>query len=472
VRHSAVTVFTSHWLAMTGLGLVLVSILLWGILATVQLRQAQENPYIGIGIVAVGALLLLGLLLTPIGLYRGRRRLRERLAAAIPDRKIAWRRFLLFLVIVSGVSLLIVSQMTLRVVHGMESRQFCGSCHVMAPQAHAFPDGPHAGLLCVDCHVGDGAHGFVQSKLQGARQLFKVLTGRVEQPIASPIAVGRMVPTEQTCESCHRAEHTAKATLKLILRYAEDEANTPVTTLLTMNVGGAGIGGIHGAHHGAGVEIDFVATDPERQRIPLVEYRDRKSGVARVYVQKGVDPATLKDAPRITMQCIDCHNRAAHTFQLPDEAIDRAIMHGRISASLPFLKKTGLDILRKEYPSSAAAAAEIPAALVAYYEKEHPEAAAARAAEVREAASVLAALYARNVFPEHRVAWGTYPDNGSHERFPGCFRCHDDQHETESGEVITKKCFACHFPAAVGETRPEILELLGVDRLLRRMQKK
>ena len=35
------------------------------------------------------------------------------------------------------------------------------------------------------------------------------------------------------------------------------------------------------------------------------------------------------------------------------------------------------------------------------------------------------AIYARNVFPEMKVGWGTYPNNIGHEDFPGCFRCHD-----------------------------------------------
>jgi hypothetical protein len=103
-----------------------------------------------------------------------------------------------------------------------------------------------------------------------------------------------MVPSEETCEDCHWKEQPANARLKLIQHYAEDEANTPETTLLTMNIGGRRMGGIHGAHHGEGIEIRFVATEPNRQDIPLVEYHNSKTGESRTYVKKGADASALE----------------------------------------------------------------------------------------------------------------------------------------------------------------------------------
>jgi hypothetical protein len=186
-------------------------------------------------------------------------------------------------------------------------------------------------------------------------------------------------------------------------------------------------------------------------------------------VKAGADAAAV--LPRIKMQCFDCHNRAAHAFALPDRAVDRALLLGRMSVSLPFLKKAAVEILKTEYPSSAAAAAEIPAALASYYQKEFPGIAKDSAAEIREAGAVLADIYSRNVFPDLGVTWGTYPDNRGHEAFPGCFRCHDGEHATASGETITKNCFRCHFASAVEDTKPEVLELLGLNKMLRKLEK-
>jgi hypothetical protein len=282
---------------------------------------------------------------------------------------------------------------------------------------------------------------------------------------------GLMIPSAETCEGCHWKDQPANASLRLIQRYAEDEANTAETTLLTMNVGGSRMGGIHGSHHGAGIEIRFVAEDAARQEIPLVEVHDAKTGQTRTYVKTGADAAALAGAPRVTMQCFDCHNRPAHRFEMPDRAVDRALMLGRMSTSLPFLKKTAVEILTAQYPSSAVAATEIPAALTSFYQKNYPGVADTLAADIREAGAVLADLYSRNVFPELAVTWGTYPDNRGHETFPGCFRCHDGEHATASGETITKNCFRCHFASAVEDTKPEVLELLGLNKMLKKLEK-
>jgi nitrate/TMAO reductase-like tetraheme cytochrome c subunit len=466
-------VFASHWLAMTGLGLVVTAIVAWACLLPATLKHGQDNPYIGLATAAAGGVLVLGLVLTPLGVWLGRRRLRRDLAAAIvQDRKIAWRRLAVFVVVVSVLNLLIASQMTLRVVHAMETRQFCGSCHVMTPESRAFDQGPHASLLCVDCHVGTGVQGLVKSKIQGAHQLLAVCTDDFPKPIATPLESGRMVPSAETCEACHWKERPANARLRMIRRYGDDEANTAQTTLLTMNVGGTRMGGIHGAHHGDGITIRFVAGDAKRQDIPLVEYENRVTGVKRTYVKAGADEQALASRPRIAMQCFDCHNRPAHAFQSASAAVDRALLLGRMSASLPFLKKTAVEVLKAGYASSAAAATAIPKALADSYEKSRPDVARERAADIKEAGAVLADIYSRNVFPELSVDWGTYPDHRGHQDSPGCFRCHSGEHATSSGEKLTKNCFRCHHPAAVNETKPEILELLGLGSLLEKLEKK
>lgn len=457
---------------MLGLGLVLTAIVTWACLVPAQLRSGDSNPYIGLASMAAGALLILGAALAPLGLYLGRKRLAQRVASSVDAGKWAWRRFFAFLAVTTLVNLVIASQATLRAVHGMETRQFCGSCHVMTPESRAFSQGPHASILCVDCHVGDGTRGYIQSKIQGTHQLILVLTDKVEKPIKTAIESGKMVPSRETCEECHWTKRPANARLKLIQRFGEDEENTPETTLLTMNIGGTEMGGIHGAHYGEDVEIRFVATDAKRQDIPLVEYRNTKTGESRTYLKAGANAKALEQSPRITMQCFDCHNRPAHAFDMPDRAVDRALMLGRMSATLPFVKKRAVEVLTAEYASSEAAAAKIPAALEAAYEKESPEVAKARSTDIATAGAALAEIYSRNVFPEFGVAWGTYPDNRGHQTAPGCFRCHDGDHVTSSGEKITNNCFRCHHPAAVNEMSPEVLELLGVDKLLKGLKQK
>jgi hypothetical protein len=35
-------------------------------------------------------------------------------------------------------------------------------------------------------------------------------------------------------------------------------------------------------------------------------------------------------------------------------------------------------------------------------------------------------------------------NNRGHIDAPGCFRCHDGEHETRTGEVIRQDCDLCH----------------------------
>src|SRR5262245_3796716 len=103
---------------MVGLGLVLTAIVLWTCLLPVQLRHGQDNPYVGVATTIVGGVLFLGLVLTPIGLHLGRRRV-ERSLAALDSRR-TWFRLLAFLLVTTAFNLVIASQMTVRAAHVME----------------------------------------------------------------------------------------------------------------------------------------------------------------------------------------------------------------------------------------------------------------------------------------------------------------------------------------------------------------
>mgnify|MGYP000636670560 CR=1 FL=1 len=60
------------------------------------------------------------------------------------------------------------------------------------------------------------------------------------------------------------------------------------------------------------------------------------------------------------------------------------------------------------------------------------------------------------IFPEMKVKWSVYPNNIGHLEFNGCFRCHNDQHATETGEVISRDCNLCHSIIAQG--RPDTIQ--------------
>jgi len=135
----------------------------------------------------------------------------------------------------------------------------------------------------------------------------------------------RLVASAETCETCHQREKPMKPALRVITKYKDDETNTPTKTVLMMMVDR-----IHGAHLAPGVEIRYAVSDKKRQTVPWVEYRNSASGVTKTYLASDAKPEAMAALPTFTMQCVDCHNRAAHSFEVPDRAVDGAIARGGI----------------------------------------------------------------------------------------------------------------------------------------------
>ena len=196
-----------------------------------------------------------------------------------------------------------------------------------------------------------------------------------------------------------------------------------------------------------------------RSTIPWVEYQI--DGKKTVYAAAGAKPdgagLNIRD-----MDCMDCHNRPAHSYDLPDRAIDKAMRDGLVSSSLPFAKKKAVEVLKGNYLSRDEAARKIPAAFAQYYQQSYPAIWAQRQSEVTSSAAQVLAVYDRNIFPEMKVNWGTYPINIGHTDFPGCFRCHDGSHAARNGDSITQDCSACHNMLAMDEANPKVLTDLGI----------
>jgi nitrate/TMAO reductase-like tetraheme cytochrome c subunit len=465
---------TSHWLSMLGLFLVATGLITWLFVLPLQVRGHVPNPYIGIVIfIVVPIIFVSGLVLVPIGVLLARRRVRHRLAAAIVDRRTALRRLAYFLGATTLVNVIVGTQLTYRAVEHMESVQFCGqACHVMTPEFKAHELSPHARVTCVECHVAPGVSGWVASKMAGSRQLFEVLFASYPRPIPSAIETDRLVPARETCEQCHWPEQFGAAKLRVVPKFAEDEANTETQTVLMMMVGGSRAGGIHGKHFGPGIEVRYAASDAKRQTIPWVEYKDTKSGRSRVFLAKDATEAAAASLPKHEMQCVDCHNRPTHAFAPPDRALDAGFSGGWLPTTLPRLKKTALEAVKATYPTSEEAAAKIPAAIADFYKQNYPDVYAKRTADVEAAGRGVAEIYGRNVFPELKVGWGTYPNNLGHDAFPGCFRCHDEEHKDKDGGTITQDCSACHEAVAMDEASPEILKTLGLADRMAAIRKK
>jgi len=457
-KRPILVLLTSHWISMLGATLVTLAGFSWLFVLPLNLRGAGvNNPYIGLLIfIAIPIVFFAGLILIPIGIALAKRKVTENLKE-VEDRRTAWRRAGIFFAVMTVANVVIASQLSYRAVEHMDTVQFCGqTCHVMKPEftAHATMP-PHQAVACAECHIAPGATGWLKAKMNGTSQLVAVVFNNYPRPIESAMESDKLVSSVETCEQCHARDRVISPRLRVIPSYNDDQANTRTTTVLLMR-----IATIHAAHLGTGVSIRYSAADKKRQTIPLVEYTNTQTGVSRSYLASGSSADSVRSLPTFELQCVDCHNRAAHAFEAPGRAVNQAMANGQIAPSLPFVKKESVELLKTSYPSGDEAAQKIPAALIAFYLQKYPDAAAKQCAAIQTAGRTLTAIYQRNVFPDLKVAWGTYPNNLGHTDDPGCFRCHDESHLTADKKTISQDCSLCHQPVAMDEASPDILKTL------------
>ncbi len=441
------------------------------------LGHRSDNPYLGIiFFLILPALFVLGLVLIPIGMYFRRRTLRKegQIPAEYPKIDLNDRIFrhgIDIVLVATIVNLLVVSVASYRGASYMDSPQFCGqSCHVMHPEYAAYQVSSHSHVDCVQCHIGSGARSYFEAKVNGTKQLIEValrpvagmaprLIPTYPTPIPSPVVTLR--PARDICEGCHTPARFIGEKLLVKSSFADDETNTETQSVVVLHLGGrdslSNLHGIHGVHLG---HIEYITTDETRTTIPWVQRRnaDGSETAYAVASLKGAEP----QGERRLMDCIDCHNRAAHTMQTAEDALNRAMVEGAVSAELPWIHKKSLELLKADYSSEAEAREKIPAQLEAFYRTEHPDVFAAKTDLIKTSGEGLVYIFTHNVSPEMKVTWGTHPNHIGHMSYPGCFRCHDGDHTAKNGESITQDCAACHNLLAVDEKKPKVLQDLGI----------
>ncbi len=438
----------------------------------------SDNPYLGIiFFLILPALFMLGLALIPVGVLVRRRKLQRAGQVPVEFPRIdlndpIFRHGLDIVLVATIVNFLVVAAASYHGATYMDSPQFCGrSCHVMTPEYTAYQIGAHSHVACVECHIGAGAQAYFSAKVNGTKQLLEVtfhplaplapkLIPNYPTPIPSPVTSLR--PARYTCEACHSPGRFDGDKLLVKSAFADDEKNTESQTVLILHLGGVDslshYTGIHGVHLG---HIEYVATDSSRTTIPWVE-RQNADGSFAVYSSLPPGSSPPKGERRV-MDCIDCHNRAAHTFVTAEEAINQAMASGVISADLPWVHKEGLELLKATYSSQEQARAEIPEQLTNFYRQSYPDVLSSKAPQLQAASQELVTLYCQNVFPFMKVTWGTHPNHIGHMSYPGCFRCHDGNHTAKNGATIPQDCSVCHNLLAVEEAKPKVLSDLGIQ---------
>jgi nitrate/TMAO reductase-like tetraheme cytochrome c subunit len=431
-----------------------------------QIFGMVYNPYAGIIVfLLLPAVFVAGLLLIPLGIYRDFRRYRRRGTLPVTYPTIDFRdprlkRTARFVVMMTALNVPLFVVATYRGTMYMDSVQFCGqTCHrVMQPEYTAYQRSPHARVACIECHIGPGAPWFVRSKISGSYQLLAVTFNLYPRPIPTP--VHNLRPARETCEACHWPQKFSGDKLVVKTSFDNDEKNSATKTVLLVHIGGRSpdrqLVGIHGRHLGL---VTYVAADDKRQVIPTINYQNPDGSFTQFVSAEAAQNGSARHEPRI-MDCMDCHNRPTHTFDMPESAVNREMATGRISPSLPFVHKFSVELLKRSYPSRLAAQTQLPEAFRAYYKANYFSLYNSQRAQIEQAAAAVLDIYDGNIFPEMNITWGTYPNNLGHADFPGCFRCHDGNHKSKEGREITQDCNACHSLLAMDDADPKVLHEL------------
>jgi hypothetical protein len=465
--------FSQNTLSLIGVVLTTSSaITLMGFWLYDFMLPGPPHPYVGILLfLLLPGVFILGLILIPIGILLRRRKLRAAgelpsIYPAIDLKAPRVRNGLIFVGLATLLNVFILGFASYQGVSYMDSTSFCGqTCHtVMAPEFSAYQNSPHARVNCVECHIGPGAGWFVRSKLSGLRQVVAVTFHTYSRPIPTPVKYLR--PARETCEQCHWPQRFSGDKFLVKPSYQDNEKNTPLATVLLMKIGGhlaTGAVGIHGRHLDAGSRIHYISTDEQRQVIPVVYYTDDTGKVVEyLSTDIKVTKEQLEKGEKRAMDCIDCHNRPTHAFELPDNAVDNRMSRGLLSPELPFIKKKAVELLKADYPNRETAKVKIMEGINNFYRTTYPDVYNTKRALVEQAGDTVAAIYLRNIFPDMKMNWGVHPNNIGHNDSAGCFRCHDGSHTSADGQTISNDCSTCHNLLAVQEENPKILTDLGL----------
>ncbi|MBI3884345.1 MAG: NapC/NirT family cytochrome c [Opitutae bacterium] len=441
----------NNWISASGAVLAVGALFSFALLVWMDFTQGDKNPYLGILTYIVAPLFLSAGLVTVFAGAWLQRRYALQHAAAQPDR---WqldfgnprqRRYLTIFGVGAAVFLMLSAFGSYQTYHYSESTQFCGQvCHsAMNAEFVTYQRGAHARVDCVACHIGSGAEYFIKAKVNGTHQLIAYLANNYNRPIATPVK--NLRPAQDTCEKCHWPGKFHGNLDLTFDHYLSDKKNTPYSVRLLMRVNsgtpGGPPGGIHW-HVNPDRKVEYYPADEKRQDIPWMRVTNTKDGTAQVFRTaefKGEPPANLIRV----MDCMDCHNRPAHSFPTANESVERALTSGALSPKLPNLKRVAVQaMLQPEITDDASAPQKIADFLRAKYPGA-PELAATIAAVQQ--------LYATSIFPERKADWRVYPNNLGHKDWPGCFRCHDEKHQSALGQSVrASDCNSCHTIIAQG----------------------
>lgn len=442
-------------IGLTGIALttICITFTLLGIFG--HMTGLVENPYAAIVTFLVfpfGA--IFGLILIPVSWYFRRKKWFgdniNKANLVIDFSRKTHRRTMVLVLVLSVVNLTVFSLVIYEAYHFTESDFFCGAiCHtVMAPEYTAYQRSSHAKVKCVSCHIGSGAEWYVKAKLSGLRQVKAVIDGSYSTPIPAPVE--HLRPAQDTCQECHWPEKFHGKKVKKFIAFTNDDQLHPEEQDIALHIGGRNpitekFEGIHW-HVSNHVKIVYESLNEKRTAIGTIKV-SRPSGVTEEYRIDGVEAEDGVKNWR-TMDCVDCHNRPTHVYDDFEEKVDFGLFSKKIDPSIEGIREDSLTVLQKNYISRDEAKEQIVEDLLSLQAaRSGADFVAEHEHEIIRSGDYLLEVYLANIWPKMKVTWGTYKSHLGHkfeEDGYGCFRCHDEEHETDFGKVMSQSCDLCH----------------------------
>ena len=456
-----------NWASLTGIVLVVGGFITSAFFLLMEFISSESASYMGLVYLVLLFCMVAGIVLVPAGMLLQRRKLARggapvRMGQWIIDFSRPGHRYVILVFVVGAVTIpLIMATGSYKVYQLTESNAFCGQvCHsVMQPEWVAYQYSSHARVKCVECHIGSGAGWYVRSKLSGFSQIIAVTTDTYPRPIPTPIH--NLRPARETCEECHWPSKFIGYRELIRSYYLSDEANSPFKIRMLMKIGGersklAAGSGIH-YHMLIATRVEYIARDPKRQDIAWVRIRRADGSVTEFKnVEEPLSPEEIQNLEMRTMDCMDCHNRPAHKFPVPMNAVNSALEQNLIPVTLPHIKLEATRALDKRYETADEATAGLANHLRNYYREKHPQVIEQRPQELAKAIAQVQRIYRLSNFPEMKASWAAYPDNIGHRDWPGCFRCHNENMKSEEGFTIFTTCNKCHLILAQGKNIEQV----------------
>lgn len=412
------------------------------------------NPYYGaLGFLVLPLFVVFGVFLIGISRFVAKDRM-VLFPAGMPQLRVeSERRVLLVFGVAVTAFIAFVAAGGVQASRFMDSANFCGgTCHsVMEPEDVAHRNSPHATVDCVHCHVGEGVHGLLKSKMRGSWRVASLMFHLYERPIPAPV---RDLPLpEDTCMTCHNTDRERPKKMDLYTTFQDDAGSTKMVSAVVMKLGSSKPGkayGIH-AHSSSDLQVRYFAKDLKRQKIVWVQALTPKG--TRTWKMEGeTEPGiretreTSKGRPVYILQgegemrsmdCVDCHNRTGHDFQTADGLADELLDKGVVRQDLPNAK----GVLSKALDAASRGPKEgmeerIAAELNYVWSGEN--------VDVEQTAKTVALEAGKSLFPQMDVGWGIYPNELRHGRAEGCFRCHNQRMKDETGANLDQGCDSCH----------------------------